>query len=77
VRRLKKQKPEPGRSDLGNTSSQAQSTAGSSRLDVEDVSPQAQSTIGPYLRKSSRRRIHGQKQINQSAKEETKIPTSI
>ena len=46
MRRLKKQKPEPGRSDLGNTSPQAQSTAGSSRLDVEDVSPQAQSTAG-------------------------------
>jgi hypothetical protein len=55
----KKQKPEPGRSNLGNTSPQARSTVGLSRLDVEDVSPQAQSTAGPYLTKSSRRRIHG------------------
>jgi hypothetical protein len=59
VRRLKKQKPEPGRSDLGNTSPQAWSTVRTSQLDVEDVSPQAQSTAGLYLTKSSQRRIHG------------------
>jgi hypothetical protein len=51
MRRPKKQKPEPGRSDLGNTSPQARSTVGLSRLDVEDVSPQAQSTAGPYMTK--------------------------
>jgi hypothetical protein len=52
VHRPKKQKPEPSRSDLENTSPQAQSTIGLSRLDVEDVFPQAQSTTGPYLTKA-------------------------
>jgi hypothetical protein len=77
LRRLKKQKPGPGRSDIGNVSPQAQSTTGLSQLDAEDFSPRAQSTAGSYLTKSNRRKIHGQKQINQSAKEEAKIPTSI
>ena len=51
----KKQKPEPDRSDLENTSLQDQSTVGLSRLDVEDVFPQAQSTAGPYLTKQSKK----------------------
>jgi hypothetical protein len=55
VRRPKKQKPEPGRSDLENTSPEARSTVGLSRLDVEDVFSQAQSTAGPYLTKQSKK----------------------
>jgi hypothetical protein len=51
VRRPKKQKPEPDRSDLGNTSPQVRSIVGLSRLDVEDVFSQAQSTVRPYLTK--------------------------
>jgi hypothetical protein len=48
---LEKQKPEPGQSDLENSSLQDQSTFGLSRLDVEDVFPQSQSTAEPYLTK--------------------------
>jgi hypothetical protein len=55
VHRPMKQKPEPGRSDLENTSLQDQSTVRLSRLDVEDVFPQAQSTAEPYLTKQSKK----------------------
>jgi hypothetical protein len=77
LRRLKKQKPEPGQSDLGNTSPQAQNVAGLSRFDTEDVSPRAQSTSGSYLIKATEERYTVKKQINQSAKKEAKVPTSI
>ena len=55
MHRPEKQKPEPGRSDLENTSLQDQSTVGLSRLDVEDVFPQAQSTVKPYLTRQSKK----------------------
>jgi hypothetical protein len=77
VRRPKKQKPEPGRSDLENTSLQDQSTVGLSRLDVEDVFTQAQSTAGPCLTKQSRRDTWLKTKVDQPAKEETKLPTNI
>jgi hypothetical protein len=54
VHRPEKQKPEPGRFDLENTS-QDQSTVGLSWLDVEDVFPQAQSTAEPYLTRQSKK----------------------
>jgi hypothetical protein len=50
-----KQKPEPDRSDLENTSLQDQSIVRLSRLDVEDVFPQAQSTAEPYLTRQSKK----------------------
>jgi hypothetical protein len=55
VCRPKKQKPEPGQSNLENTSPQAWNTVGLSQPDVEDVFPQAQSTAGPYLIKQSKK----------------------
>jgi hypothetical protein len=55
VHRPEKQKPEPGRFDLENTSPQDKSTVGMSRLDDEDVFPQAQSTVEPYLTRQPRR----------------------
>jgi hypothetical protein len=55
VHRPEKQKPEPGRFDLENTSPQDQSIVGLSRLDFEDVFPQAQSTAEPYLTRQLKR----------------------
>jgi hypothetical protein len=55
VHRLEKQKPEPGRSNLENTSPQDQNIVGLSRLDVEDVFPQAHSTTEPYLTRQSKK----------------------